>query len=76
MRRKLRCLIWKRWRRGTTRYKRLRKLGLTRGEARVGAGNGSQGPWQMSDHPMIHKALTNANFHTLGLPNLVRAMRT
>jgi RNA-directed DNA polymerase len=76
MRRKLRCLIWKRWKRGTTRYKKLRKLGLTRGEARKGAGNGSQGPWQMSDHIMIHKALTIANFQILALPNLVRAMRT
>jgi RNA-directed DNA polymerase len=76
MRHKLRCLIWKRWRRGTTRYKRLRKLGLTWAQARELARDHARGPWRMSRHPLINKALTVANFRLLGLPNLVRAMRT
>ncbi len=76
IRRKLRCLIWKRWRRGTTRYKRLRKQGLTWAEARGLAKDRARGPWRMSQHPLINKALTIANFQLLGLPNLVKAMRT
>lgn len=76
MRRKLRCLIWKRWRRGTTRYKRLRQLGLTWAEAREVARDRARGPWRMSQHILINKALTVANFRLLGLPNLVKAMRT
>jgi len=77
MRRKLRCLIWKRWRRGTTRYKRLRQMGLTFNEARGTVRNGrAHGPWKMSEHLLVMKALTVANFKQLGLPNLVLAMPT
>lgn len=76
MRHKLRCLIWKRWRRGRTRYKRLRKLGLTWRQARELARDHARGPWRMSQHPLLNKALTIANFQILGLPNLIRAMRT
>jgi RNA-directed DNA polymerase len=70
MRRKLRCLIWKRWKRGTTRYKRLRALGLNSLNAWEGAGNGSRGPWRMSATPPLHNALSIAYFRSLGLPEL------
>jgi RNA-directed DNA polymerase len=38
IRRRLRQMIWKRWKRGTTRYKELVKLGVPRWRAQEGAG--------------------------------------
>ncbi|MBU6454491.1 MAG: group II intron reverse transcriptase/maturase [Cyanobacteria bacterium REEB67] len=70
IRHKLRCLIWKRWKRGSTRYQRLRALGLNQHQAALGAGNGSHGPWRMSATPPVQAALTNAYFRSLGLLDL------
>jgi RNA-directed DNA polymerase len=70
LRSKLRCLIWKRWKRGRTRFKRLRALGLSVHQAQAGAGNGSRGPWRMSHSPPLHRALSVAYFRSLGLPTL------
>jgi RNA-directed DNA polymerase len=70
LRRKLRCLIWKRWKRSTTRYRRLREMGLSHLHAKEGAGNGAHGPWRMSMTPPLNKALSIAYFKSLGLPEL------
>ncbi len=70
LRHKLRCLVWKRWKRGSTRYKRLRELGMSPRQAQLGAGNGSCGPWRMGACPPIQAALSNAYFRSLGLPDL------
>jgi len=70
IRRKLRCLIWKRWKRGTTRFNRLRALGMTAHQARGGAGNGAHGPWRMSLSPTLSCALSVAYFQQRGLPKL------
>lgn len=70
IRRKLRCLIWKRWKRGTTRFQRLKQMGLSTTQAREGAGSGAHGPWHMSRTPPINSALSIAYFQSLGLPTL------
>jgi RNA-directed DNA polymerase len=70
LRRKLRCLMWKRWKRGATRYKRLREMGLSNELAAMGAGSGAHGPWHMSRTPPINKALSVEYFRQLGLPTL------
>jgi RNA-directed DNA polymerase len=70
-RRKLRCLVWKRWKRGTTRFKRLHAMGLTINQARQGAGSGTHGSWRMSKTPPLQSALSIAYFKTLGLPRLL-----
>jgi len=71
IRRKLRCIVWKRWKRSTTRFKRLRAMGLSILHAREGAGNGSRGPWRMSASPSLQNAFSISYFETLGLPRLV-----
>jgi len=71
IRRKLRCIVWKRWKRSSTRFKRLRAMGLNITQAREGAGNGSRGPWRMSRTPPLNSALSIAYFETLGLPRLL-----
>ena len=70
MRRKLRCLIWKRWKRSSTRFKRLRAMGLNELQAKEGTGNGAHGPWRMSKTPPINSALSVTYFQLLGLPTL------
>jgi len=68
IRRRLRQLIWKRWKRGTTRYRELRKLGVPQGRAGLGAVGKS--PWHMSKAPVINEALSNAYLRNSGLKSL------
>ena len=68
IRRRLRQMIWKRWKRGTTRYKELVKLGVPRWRAGLGAGGKS--PWHMSASPVINEALSNGYFRNKGLKSL------
>lgn len=68
IRRRLRQLVWKRWKRGTTRYRELVKLGVPRWRAQEGAGGKS--PWHMSKSPVINEALSNAYWRNSGLKSL------
>lgn len=69
VRRRLRSLIWKRWRRGRSRYKEPRDRGIGRDLAAQTAGS-SHGPWRNSKSPALHYAFPNAFFRSLGLPSL------
>jgi RNA-directed DNA polymerase len=68
IRRRLRQMIWKRWKRGTTRYRELIKLGVPAGRAGLGAVGKS--PWHMSKSPVVHEALSNIYFRRSGLKSL------
>jgi RNA-directed DNA polymerase len=68
MRRRLRQMIWKRWKRGTTRYQKLRELGIPHERAGLGAVGTS--PWRMSKSPVIHEALNNAYWRNSGLKSI------
>lgn len=70
LRRKLRCLEWRKWKRGRTRRKRLIALGLDGKIARASAFNG-HGPWWNSDAPHLNVALPTAYFRRLGLILLI-----
>jgi group II intron reverse transcriptase/maturase len=68
IRRRLRQMVWKRWKRGTTRYRELVKLGVPRWQAQGGAGGKS--PWHMSKSPVINEALSNAYWRNSGLKSI------
>jgi RNA-directed DNA polymerase len=68
IRRRLRQLIWKRWKRGTTRYRELVRLGVPKQWAHEGAGGKS--PWHMSATPVINQALSNGYFRNQGLKSI------
>jgi RNA-directed DNA polymerase len=68
IRRRLRQMVWKRWKRGTTRYRELVKLGVPRHRAGLGAVGKS--PWHMSKSPVVNEALSNAYLHNSGLKSL------
>jgi group II intron reverse transcriptase/maturase len=65
LRRRLRQMIWKRWKRGTTRYRELLALGVPRQQAQLGANSGS--PWRMARSPIVHMALSKTYFEQQGL---------
>lgn len=76
LRRRLRQLVWKRWKRGPTRYRALVSLGVSRGRAALGAVG--QSPWHMAKSPIVHEALNNRYWHSLGLTSVwhrYRALR-
>jgi RNA-directed DNA polymerase len=71
MRRRLRCLLWRQWRRPRTRQRKLRALGLDTERAWRGAMNG-RGPWWNAGAQHMNLALPAAYFTRLGLVSLLR----
>jgi RNA-directed DNA polymerase len=70
IRRRLRSMIWKQWKRGRVRYEKLRQRNIGADLARQTAGS-SHGPWRLSDSPALQLALSVAYFDSLGLPRLL-----
>ena len=70
IRRKLRCMEWRKWKRPRTRHKRLIAMGLDRERARFSAFNG-HGPWWNSGSSHMNAALPTSYFRKLGLISLV-----
>ena len=68
LRRRLRQLVWKRWKRGRTRWRELVKLGVPGWQAAGGAGQ--RGPWRMAASPVINMALSNAYWRKQGLVSI------
>jgi RNA-directed DNA polymerase len=69
LRRRLRAIAWKQWRRGRTRFAELRRRGVGRDLAAQTAGN-PHGPWRLSNSPALTIALPNAFLGSLGLSSL------
>lgn len=67
--RRLRCVIWKQWKRGTRRFAGLRARGVGRDLAAQTAGS-PHGPWHLSLSPALSFAFPSAYFQSLGLPRL------
>lgn len=70
IRRRLRSVCWKQWKRGKVRFKELRKRGVGIALAVQTAGS-ARGPWRISLSPALSFALPNAYFASLGLPSLL-----
>ena len=68
-RRRLRAIAWKQWKRGRTRFAKLRRRGAGRDLAAQTAGS-PHGPWRLSNSPALAIALPNAFFTSLGLATL------
>ncbi|QQO32032.1 group II intron reverse transcriptase/maturase [Bradyrhizobium diazoefficiens] len=70
MRRKLRCVLWRQWKRPRTRLKRLMQRGLDPERAWRSAYNG-RGPWWNAGASHMNDAYRAAFFTQLGLPSFV-----
>jgi RNA-directed DNA polymerase len=69
LRRRLRSVLWKQWKRGSRRFAHLRQRGIGRDLAAQTAGS-PHGPWRIAHSPALNIALPNAYFDSLGLPRL------
>lgn len=69
VRRRLRCVAWKQWKRGKRRFAELRVRSVGRALAAQTAGS-PHGPWHISRSPALSFALPNAYLTQLGLPTL------
>jgi RNA-directed DNA polymerase len=71
VRRRLRCLLWRQWKRPRARQRHLRALGLDAERAWRSATNG-RGAWWNAGASHLHHALPAAYFTHLGLVSLLR----
>lgn len=71
VRRRLRCILWRQWKRPRTRLKELMKRGLARTQASAAAYNG-RGPWHNAGASHMNLALRNADLQRMGLVSLLQ----
>lgn len=74
VRRKLRCIMWRQWKRPRTRFQQLRRLGLDETRARASASNG-YGPWWNAGASHMNLALPTSRLRRLGLVSLLEEHR-
>lgn len=75
IRRKIRAILWRQWKKPRTRHKRLVELGLKDHTARKHAYS-SKGPWRMAKTYCMHKGVSNGVIEAMGytpMMNIVRA---
>jgi len=70
LRRKLRCVLWRQWKRPRTRLRELRRRGIDETRARASAYNG-RGPWWNAGGSHMHAAVPTAVLRRLGLLSLL-----
>lgn len=69
LRRRLRQLVWKRWKRPNTRWRNWVALGVPPSSAREAAGSG-KGVWRLAASPPVQQALSNAYWRSQGLRSI------
>lgn len=70
LRRKLRAILWRQWKRPRTRARELMRRGLARDRARQSAVNG-HGPWWNAGASHMNHAVSTRHFRQLGLMSLL-----
>ena len=71
LRRRIRQVYWKRWKRVRTRYENLIQLGISRDEAEKWA-NTRKGHWRIAGSQVMNTTMTNRYFEALGFPNILK----
>jgi len=75
IRRKLRCILWRQWKRPYTRAKNLMKRGLDEARAWTSATNG-RGPWWNSGASHMNTCYPKSYFDKLGLVSLLNRVKS
>jgi len=65
MRRRIRAVFWKRWKRVRTRWRNLEKLGTSHSNAGILA-NSRKGHWRIASSPILQAALSNQRLEKAG----------
>jgi hypothetical protein len=71
LRRRIRQIYWKRWKRVRTRFENLIQLGVTRNKAWEWA-NTRKGYWRIAGSWLLTTTLTNRYLETIGFPNIIK----
>ena len=66
---RLRQLIWKRWKKVSTRYRMLRKYGIDHDDA-IKLANSRKGYWRISRSEIFHRAISNEKLINWGLKDM------
>jgi RNA-directed DNA polymerase len=74
LRRKLRCIVWRQWRRARTCFKELCRAGLDQKRAAASAYNG-RGPWWNAGASHMNQALPTRTLRDAGLISLLEEYR-
>jgi RNA-directed DNA polymerase len=74
LRRKLRCILWRQWKRPRTRAQHLMRRGLDEARAWASANNG-HGPWWNAGASHMNDAFRKSLFDQLALPSLLAVHR-
>ena len=74
IRRKLRAILWRQWKRNWTRARELNRRGLAFDRAWLSATNG-RGPWWNAGASHMHQAVPTRYFSQLGLPSLLQELQ-
>jgi RNA-directed DNA polymerase len=74
VRRKLRCIVWRQWKRPATRFRELRRLGLDAERARIGTSN-HHGPWRNAGQVHMNFALSVKYLRAQGLMSFIEEHR-
>lgn len=74
LRRRIRCILWRQWKKPRTRRKKLMALGIDQETARISAYNG-RGPWWNSRASHTHRALPTSTLRQMGLVSLIEEHR-
>jgi RNA-directed DNA polymerase len=74
LRRKLRCILWRQWKRPRTRAKELAKRGIEQVRAYPSAYNG-RGPWWNAGASHMNQAIPTSYLRKLGLVSLIEEHR-
>jgi len=70
IRRKMRCIVWRQWKKPRTRLKELRRRGLDEARAATSAYNG-HGPWWNAGASHMNQAVPASTLRRLGLVSLI-----
>jgi RNA-directed DNA polymerase len=71
IRRRLRMCLWKQWKKPQTKVKRLLALGIPKQKA-YEWGNSRKKYWRIAGSPILHRALGNSYWESLGLKSVVQ----
>lgn len=74
LRSRIRQLIWKRWKKLKTRYRKLKQLGMTSEQAKINA-NTRKGYWRIAHSKTMKYTYTNEKLEHLGLINLSKTLQ-
>ncbi len=75
IRRRMRMIRWKEWKKVKTKYKNLIKFGISKGKAWEWA-NARKAYWRIAKSPILYRALGDRYWSNLGLKSLHKRYQT